>query len=86
MIDFTRFNFDPCLYMKQSTKGIIYIALHIDDNLMVWSHEANDEAVRLLQEYVLLLKVDDVLQDYLFSKVRFSQEMKKARLAQQYLF
>ena len=26
---------EPCLYMKKSVKGIVYVALYIDDNLMI---------------------------------------------------
>ena len=28
-------NIDPCLYVKKSMKGIVYIALYVDNNLMI---------------------------------------------------
>ena len=34
-LGFIRGNVDPCLYVKKSAKGILYIALHVDDNLMI---------------------------------------------------
>ena len=47
---FTGGNVEPCLYMKQSVKDRVYIALYIDDNLMVGNTDAIDEVVALLQE------------------------------------
>ena len=41
---FIRGNFDPCLYIKKSEKGIVYVALYVDDNLMIVEVEAINEA------------------------------------------
>ena len=32
---FVRGSIKPCLYIKKSTKGIVCIALYVDDNLMI---------------------------------------------------
>ena len=38
-----------CLYVKKSEKGIVYIALHIDNNLLV-NVEVIDEAIAALKK------------------------------------
>ena len=43
-------NDDPCLYVKKSEKGIVYVALYIDDNLMIGDIEAINEAITALKE------------------------------------
>ena len=35
---------DPCLYVKKGTKGVVYIALYVDDNLMVEDTATIDNA------------------------------------------
>ena len=39
-VGFSGVNVDPCLYMKKSAGGIVYIALYIDENLMVGNSKA----------------------------------------------
>ena len=36
---------DPCLYAKRSAKGIVYIALYIDDNLMIGNKARIDDTI-----------------------------------------
>ena len=67
-------------------KGIVYVALYINDNLIVGNPEAMDEAVKLLQENRLVIKAIDGLQNYLSCKEKFSQNKKRAWLAQHNLF
>ena len=50
-------NVDPCLYIKKSAKDIVYIALYIDDNLMVGNVKAIDDAMIALKNNGLVLKV-----------------------------
>ena len=38
-------NVDPCLYIKKSAKGIVYVGLSLDDNLMVGDFEAIDDNI-----------------------------------------
>ena len=33
-------NVDTCLYMKKSEKGVVYIALYMDDHLLIGNPEA----------------------------------------------
>ena len=50
-------NFNPCLYVKKSEKGIVYLALYVDDNLMIRDVKVIDKAIRALKENGLTLKV-----------------------------
>ena len=36
---------DPCLYVKKSAKGIVYVVLYIDDSLMVGNIAATDNTI-----------------------------------------
>ena len=53
------------LYEK-SAKGIVDVALYVDDNLMVGNPEAIDKAIDALWQHGLVLKVMDGLQDYMY--------------------
>ena len=66
---------DPCLYMKESTKfGKVYIALYVDDNLIVGHPEAINEVIQGLRDEGLVLKVEDDLKDYLSCEIDFSAD------------
>ena len=71
-------NVNPCLYVKKSLKGIVYIALYVDDNLMVSNVKAKDDTTSALKNSGLVLKVVKGLQDYFSCKIKFSKDMKKA--------
>ena len=46
-LGFTMNNTEPWLFMKHSTKDIVYVLLYTDNNLMVVNTEAIDEVMRL---------------------------------------
>ena len=47
---------DPCLYVKRSAKGIVYVALYVDDNLMIGNKAAIDDAILALKNKGLVLR------------------------------
>ena len=71
-------NVNPCLYIKKSAKGIVYIALYINDILMVGNVDAIDDAITALKNNGLVLKVVEGLQDCLSCKMKFSLDKKRA--------
>ena len=73
---------NPCLYVKRSTKCIVYIALYVDDNLMIGHIAAIDNAILALKIKGLVLKIMERLQDYLFCKIKISNDKKHAWLGQ----
>ena len=68
----------PCLYIKKTAKCIVYVALYIDDILMVSKVEAIDNATSTLKNNGLSLKVMEGLQDYLSCKIKFSKDKKRS--------
>ena len=64
-------SFDPYLYVKRNTKGIVYLALFVDDNLMIGNRAAMDDAILALKSKGLVLKVVEGLQEYLSAKSKF---------------
>ena len=72
-------NDNPCLYVKKSAKGVVYVALYVDDSLMVGNIEAKD------RENGLVLEIMERLQDYLSYEIKFSTDKKRAWLGQPHL-
>ena len=60
-ITFIGGNVNPCLYMKKNKKGVVCMALYIDDNLLIGNPEAIKETVQLLWKNGLILKVGNNL-------------------------
>ena len=42
---------------------MVYIALFVDNTLMVWYMKANDDVIAILNKYGLVLKIVEGLQD-----------------------
>ena len=84
-IGFTGGDVDPCLFCKQSDKGICFIALYVDDNLLVGHPAAIDDAIRQMRKHDLILKIEDTLHDYLSCELKFSNDRSKAWLGQPHL-
>ena len=57
-------NVDPCHYVMKSQNGIVYVALYVDDDLLIGDEEAIDDAIAALKNE-LVLKIIEGLQDYL---------------------
>ena len=77
---------DPCLYVRESTKfGRVYIALYVDDNLIVGKEEAINEVIQELCDEVFTLKGEDNLKDYLSCEIEFLEKNKSAGLGQPHL-
>ena len=69
-------NVVPCLYVKKSAKCVVYIALYVDDNLMISDLAAIVEAILALKRNGLVLKIMEGLQDYLSCKIKLSKDKK----------
>ena len=61
----------PCLYIKKSMKGIVYVALYVEDNLMVGNIAAIDNAIEALKNKGLVLKIMEGLQVFYPEKLKF---------------
>ena len=67
--------------MKKSAKGIVYITLSIDGNLMGGNPEAIEEAIGNFK-ILVSIKVVKGLKDYLTCEVKFSPDKQRIWLGQ----
>jgi hypothetical protein len=66
-----------CLMMKTSSKGLAFIAIYMDDCLIVVDDEAIKDAIKGLKTHDFTLKDDGTLMDYLLScEVSFAKNGK----------
>ena len=84
-LGFVGSNVDPCLYNKKSMKGVVFVALYVDNNLIVENVKAIDDAILDLKNNGLVFKVMEGLQDYLSCEIIFSEDKKRAWLRQPHL-
>ena len=82
---FVRGSINLCLYVKKSMKDIVYVALYVDNNLMIGDIAAVDDAIEVLKNKGVVLKIVEVLKDYLSCKIKFSNDKKHAWLGQSHL-
>ena len=47
---------NPCLYVKKSMNGIVYVALYVGDNLMIGNIATINDAIKVLKSKGLILK------------------------------
>ena len=66
-------------------KGIVYLALYVDDNLMIGDIATINNTIEALKNKWLVLKIVEGLQDYLSCKTKFSYDKKQAWLGQPHL-
>ena len=76
---------NPCLYVKKRMKGIVYVALYVNDNLMTGDITTINDAIEVLKNKGLVLKIVEELQDYFSRKIKFSDDKKRAWLGQPHL-
>ena len=62
---FEQGSIDPCLCVKRSMKGIVYVALYVDNNLMIGNKAVINDPILALKNKGLVLKVVEGLQDYM---------------------
>ena len=71
---------DPCLLVLKNGKGLCYIALYVNDNLLVGTTEVIDAVIASLKAEGLVLKIEDDLHDYFSCEIVFSPDRSKAWL------
>ena len=77
-IGFTRGDLDPSLFVRKNRSGVCYVAIYVNDNLMI-GHEATiNEAISQIKQEGLVLKVKDTLHNYLSCEIVFSGDKKRA--------
>ena len=84
-IGFAGGDVDPCLLVKKTDKGTCFIALYVDDNLLIGTPSLIEDTIHQLKKHNLVLKVIGDLQDYLSCEILFSDDNKRAWLGQPHL-
>ena len=72
---------DPCLLIKRNEKGVIFVALYVDDCLCVGSKQQIEELKSNIQGS-FAIKINDGVKDYLSCEIYFSKDKKGAVLHQ----
>ncbi len=75
----------PCLYVRKNEKGIVIIAIYMDENLLNMNKAAMDKTVKLLQNEGFNLKIEDNLKDCLSCSIHISKSGREAWLGQLHL-
>ena len=76
---------DPCLMMRKNEKGIVYIAIWVDDSLLVGDKDAILEVVADLKKEGFNLKLEGTLEDYLSCEITFNKDESIAWVHQPHL-
>ena len=79
-VGFTKRNVDLGHYMGKSKKGMVYICLYLDNNLLIGNPKSTNQEVEEFQKIRSVLKVVDRLQGYLSCEITSSKDKEKARL------
>ena len=75
---------DPCLMIKRSNKGLVILALYVDDILCIGNKDAIQDTVEKLKK-VFTIKVTTSLSDYLSCEILFDKYRKRAWIGQPHL-
>ena len=65
---------DPCLMTRHGKEGVVFIAIWVDDSLLVGDKDAIDKTIEDLKRKGFTLKVEGTLQDYLSCEITLDQE------------
>lgn len=65
---------DPCLYSKRDEYGVVFLAVWVDDSLLVGDAKAIEKAVQALKDEGFSLKEDGSLDDYLSYEITMNKE------------
>ena len=84
-IGFTGGNADPCLMTRKNKDGVVYIAIYVDDCLLVGDDKAIESAIADIKKIGFVLKEESELDDYLSCQIKFDKERTKAMISQPHL-
>ena len=78
-------NVDPCLYFRTDQRGSVFIAVYVDDNLIIGDEDAVLEVISTLKKAGFVLKTDETLDDYLSCKISFNRDRTKCIVHQPHI-
>ena len=69
---------DPCLLTHKNEKGIVYVAVWVDDSLLIGDKQGIMDLIKEIEQTTMTFKVTDSLQNYLSCEINF--DMNKTRV------
>ena len=82
---FKKSEVDPCLFLQKFHDGKIYVAIYVDDNLVIGPKKGVKKTIDCLNSKGLSLKIQDNLKDYLLCNIKVNRENQQAILTQPHL-
>ena len=76
---------DPCLMVRKNGNGVVYIAIWVDDSLLIGHNAAIEQTIKDLQANGFGLKIEGELDDYLSCEISFSHDKSRAWIHQPHL-
>jgi hypothetical protein len=76
---------DPCLMVRQNNNGVVYIAIWVDDSLLIGHNAAIEQTIIGLQANGSGLKIEGELDDFLSCKISFLRDKTKGWICQPHL-
>ena len=71
--------------MRKNEKGVVYIAIYVDDCLLVGDEAAINDAIKDIKEKGFMMKEESELDDYLSCQINFNKEETMALILQPHL-
>jgi hypothetical protein len=84
-IGFTGGVADPCLMVKRNELGVCFIAIWVDDSLLVGDEKAITQTIKDLEAEGFTLKVENDLTDYLSCEIKLDRKKKRGWIHQPHL-
>ncbi len=69
---------NPCLFWKQYEKGVVFVEIYVDDNLIVGHPDAIEDTIEQLKKNGFVVKVENDLKYRLYCEIRFNSDRTKA--------
>ena len=82
---FDKSDADPCLMTKKDALGWVFMALYVDDCLIVGNSKPINETINHMRKKGLSLKITEELEDYLSCDIKLDRKNKKGWIGQPHL-
>ena len=76
---------DPCLMMRKNKSGVVYIAIWVNDSLLISNDNAIHATINDMKKEGLSLKIEGNLDDYLSCEILIDEKRKSGWIHQPHL-
>jgi hypothetical protein len=85
IIGFVGGNADPCMMARRNNKGVCFIAIWVDNLLLIGHDDAMEQTIHDLKAHDFGLKIEGELDDYLSCEITFLKDNKMGWIHQPHL-